>query len=221
MVPHLHSPLLPYAVSYGIQKTPAINGSSEIPKDPFKCFKVLFGRRSLIPSTHAYNEYKVGSAGSEVIQAHKASVAKLILLDTEERSRDDDVSELVSGANDVYEGIDMSQAGKPSFNMMRSKVFIKQWLVKDKSPVLYFVGGGIKGATKDTEKSVRPKASINATKLIWGFVMKRGKPLTKSFLARSLMVPKFKWLKRRCHNHDLFLDGISDNQSNGRYVIKS
>ncbi|GJW74823.1 putative reverse transcriptase domain-containing protein [Tanacetum coccineum] len=32
---------------------------------PFKCFKMLFGRRCLIPSTHAYNEYKVESAGSE------------------------------------------------------------------------------------------------------------------------------------------------------------
>ncbi|GJY40183.1 integrase, catalytic region, zinc finger, CCHC-type containing protein [Tanacetum coccineum] len=42
-----------------------INGSSEIPKDPFKCFNVLFGRRCLIPSTHAYNEYKVRSADNE------------------------------------------------------------------------------------------------------------------------------------------------------------
>ncbi|GKA16776.1 hypothetical protein Tco_0696613, partial [Tanacetum coccineum] len=49
---------------FRISKSP-IDGSSEIPKDPFKCFKVLFGKRCLIPSTHAYNEDKVGSAGSE------------------------------------------------------------------------------------------------------------------------------------------------------------
>nr|GFB23506.1 hypothetical protein [Tanacetum cinerariifolium] len=51
------------AVSFGYQSP---YGSFEIPKDRFKCFKVLFGRRCLIPRTHAYNKHQVGSAGSEV-----------------------------------------------------------------------------------------------------------------------------------------------------------
>ncbi|GJS09055.1 hypothetical protein Tco_0365851 [Tanacetum coccineum] len=39
-----------------------------------------------------------------------------------------------------------------------------------------------------------------------------GKPRTKSFLARSLMVSKFKWFKRRCHNDDLFLEALDNKQ---------
>nr|GEU79567.1 hypothetical protein [Tanacetum cinerariifolium] len=42
-----------------------INDAYKISKDQFKYFKVLFSRRCLLPSTHAYNEYKVGSAGYE------------------------------------------------------------------------------------------------------------------------------------------------------------
>nr|GEZ88802.1 reverse transcriptase domain-containing protein [Tanacetum cinerariifolium] len=60
-----------------------INGSSKIPKDPFKCFKVLFGRRCLIPRTPAYSKHQVGSAGSKVDSAELASL-------------DDDASELDS-----------------------------------------------------------------------------------------------------------------------------
>ncbi|GJR16591.1 retrovirus-related pol polyprotein from transposon TNT 1-94 [Tanacetum coccineum] len=38
-----------------------VNGSFQVPKDTFDSFKVLFGRLSLISSTHANGEYKVGS----------------------------------------------------------------------------------------------------------------------------------------------------------------
>nr|GFB16518.1 hypothetical protein [Tanacetum cinerariifolium] len=43
----------------------------------------------------------------------------------------------------------------------------------------------------------------------WSFYnFNLGKPLTKSFIARSLMVLKFKWFNQRCHNHNLFLEAF-------------
>nr|GEW53159.1 retrovirus-related Pol polyprotein from transposon TNT 1-94 [Tanacetum cinerariifolium] len=48
-----------------------------------------------------------------------------------------------------------------------------------------------------------------------------GKPRTKSFLARSLMVPKFKWFKRRCHNHDLFLEAFDNKQIGEDFIMSS
>ncbi|GKB12717.1 hypothetical protein Tco_0846640 [Tanacetum coccineum] len=48
-----------------------------------------------------------------------------------------------------------------------------------------------------------------------------GKPLTKSFLARSLMVPKFKWFKGQCHNHDLFLEALDNTQIGEDFIMSS
>ncbi|GJU32493.1 hypothetical protein Tco_1176082 [Tanacetum coccineum] len=43
-----------------------IDGSLEIPKDPFNCLKVHFSGPRLISSTHAYNKYKVRTTGYEI-----------------------------------------------------------------------------------------------------------------------------------------------------------
>nr|GEY57253.1 hypothetical protein [Tanacetum cinerariifolium] len=42
-----------------------VNGASKVPKDSLNFLKVLFGRLSRIPRTHAHGEYKVWSTGSE------------------------------------------------------------------------------------------------------------------------------------------------------------
>ncbi|GJY10831.1 hypothetical protein Tco_0379016 [Tanacetum coccineum] len=47
------------------------------------------------------------------------------------------------------------------------------------------------------------------------------KPRTKYFLARSLMVPKFKGFKRRCHNHDLFLEALDNKQIEEDFIMSS
>ncbi|GJR04807.1 hypothetical protein Tco_0215036 [Tanacetum coccineum] len=48
-----------------------------------------------------------------------------------------------------------------------------------------------------------------------------GKPLTRSFRARSLIVLKFKWFKRRCHNHDLVLEALDNKHTGEDFIISS
>ncbi|GJW77591.1 hypothetical protein Tco_0139273 [Tanacetum coccineum] len=52
-------------------------------------------------------------------------------------------------------------------------------------------------------------------------ILASGRPLTRSFRARSFIVPKFKWFNRRCHNHDLDLEALDSKHIGEDFIISS